>query len=44
MKEKYPDFTKLRSFSIAVNEEYQNDDFVLNSNDEIVILPPVSGG
>lgn len=40
----FPEFTKLRSFSIAVNESYQADDFVLSPNDEIVIIPPVSGG
>lgn len=40
----YPDFEKLRSLVIAVNEEYQEDDFVLSEKDEIVIIPPVSGG
>jgi molybdopterin converting factor subunit 1 len=40
----FPDFQKLKSLAIAVNEEYQEDDFVLNERDEIVIIPPVSGG
>lgn len=40
----YPEFQRLKSFAIAVNEEYQNDDFVINSSDEVVIIPPVSGG
>lgn len=40
----YPDFEKLRSLSLAVNEEYQADDFVINATDEVVIIPPVSGG
>lgn len=40
----FPDFEKLRSLSIAVNEEYREDDFVLSERDEIVIIPPVSGG
>lgn len=40
----FPDFEKLRSLSIAVNEEYREDDFVLSEKDEIVIIPPVSGG
>ena len=44
LKQQYPEFQKLRSLSIAVNEEYQSDDFELNENDEIVIIPPVSGG
>jgi molybdopterin converting factor subunit 1 len=42
--DQYPEFELLRSFSIAVNEEYRKDDFVLSENDEIVIIPPVSGG
>ncbi len=40
----YPDFDKLRSLNIAVNADYQDDDFILSEKDEIVILPPVSGG
>lgn len=42
--QQYPDFELLRSFSIAVNEEYRKDDFELSARDEIVIIPPVSGG
>ena len=41
---RFPDFNKLKSLSIAVNEAYQNDDFVLKEQDEVVIIPPVSGG
>lgn len=40
----YPAFEKLRSLSIAVNAEYRMDDFTLSPDDEIVIIPPVSGG
>ena len=40
----YPDFEKLSSFSVAVNQEYQEDNFVLSHQDEIAIIPPVSGG
>ena len=40
----YPEFKRLKSFAIAVNEEYQTDDFVIKSSDEVVIIPPVSGG
>lgn len=43
MKE-YPEFTKLASLRIAVNNEYQNDDFIINGNDEVAIIPPVAGG
>ena len=42
--EQYPDFNKLAAFAIAVNNEYQSDDFLLSENDEIAIIPPVSGG
>lgn len=40
----YPDFRKLKSLAIAVNAEYQSDEFSLSENDEVVIIPPVSGG
>jgi molybdopterin synthase sulfur carrier subunit len=40
----YSEFDKLASFSVAVNQEYQEDDFVIKEGDEIVIIPPVSGG
>ena len=44
LSEKFPEFEKLRSFSLAVNQEYQEDDFMIKENDEIAIIPPVSGG
>lgn len=40
----YPEFEKLVSFNIAVNEEYQDDDHIISDKDEVVIIPPVSGG
>lgn len=40
----FPDFQKLKSLAIAVNTEYRSDDFSLSENDEVVIIPPVSGG
>ena len=40
----YPDLERLRSIAFAVKEEYQDDDFQLNENDEVVIIPPVAGG
>ena len=40
----YPAFGDLRSLAIAVNEEYREGDFQLAPADEIVIVPPVSGG
>jgi len=44
LKRKFPEFGKLSSFAVAVNSEYVKDNLALNSNDEIAIIPPVSGG
>lgn len=40
----YPEFSKLNSLAVAVNSEYADDDLPLNGNEEIAIIPPVSGG
>lgn len=40
----YPEFSKLSSLAVAVNSEYAQDDVSLSWNDEIAIIPPVSGG
>jgi len=40
----YPDFSKLTSLAIAVNSEYASDEVLLKNDDEIAIIPPVSGG
>jgi molybdopterin converting factor small subunit len=42
--QQYPAFQRLASFAIAVNAEYREDNFTLGEKDEIVIIPPVSGG
>ncbi|MDC6406985.1 MULTISPECIES: MoaD/ThiS family protein [Maribacter] len=44
LKKRYPEFSKLTSLAIAVNSEYASDDVQLKSNDEVAIIPPVSGG
>ncbi|MGB5553224.1 MAG: MoaD/ThiS family protein [Flavobacteriaceae bacterium] len=44
MIRKFPGFGKLSSFAVAVNSEYALDNVALNTNDEIAIIPPVSGG
>jgi len=44
ISENYPEFKKLSSLAIAVNSEYAKDDVPLSANDEIAIIPPVSGG
>lgn len=40
----FPDFQKLSSLRVAINTEYADDSTLLHSNDEIVLIPPVSGG
>jgi len=40
----YPEFSKLTSLRFAVNADYVEDDFVLTAADEVVLIPPVSGG
>jgi len=40
----YPALKKLRSYLVAVNDEYAADDLVLTLHDEIAVIPPVSGG
>ena len=44
ISESYPEFGKLSSLAVAVNSEYAQDDVPLGRNDEIAIIPPVSGG
>jgi molybdopterin converting factor subunit 1 len=41
---RYPEFDKIKAFTIAVNQEYQDDDFIIKEGDELAIIPPVSGG
>lgn len=40
----FPDFQKLASLRVAVNTEYAEDSTRLHPDDEIVLIPPVSGG
>jgi len=42
--EKYPEFEKLNSLAIAVNNEYADDELQIKPQDEVVLIPPVSGG
>lgn len=41
---KYPALGEQITFMIAVNNDYASDDLKINENDEIAIIPPVSGG
>ena len=40
----YPDFKDLASIRVAVNTEYAKNDQVISPQDEVVLIPPVSGG
>ncbi len=41
---KYPAFSNLNYLQIAVNQEFAADDQPILSDDEIALIPPVSGG
>lgn len=44
LERQYPRLKQLRSYMIAVNNEYALDEGILTGTDEIAIIPPVSGG
>jgi sulfur-carrier protein len=44
LHKKYPGLKGLKSLFIAVNQAYAEDQLVLTENDEIALIPPVSGG
>ncbi|MDX5584403.1 MAG: MoaD/ThiS family protein [Aureibaculum sp.] len=41
---KYNNLQQHSNFSIAVNEEYVDLNYVLQPNDVVALIPPVSGG
>ncbi len=41
---KYENLNAYSNFSIAVNEAYIDSDYVLQQNDVVALIPPVSGG
>jgi len=44
LEQQFPRLKQLRSYMIAVNNEYAQDSDVLAETDEVAIIPPVSGG
>ena len=40
----YPPLASLKSLMVAVNENYAGDDALINPEDVVVLIPPVSGG
>ncbi|MEL4306652.1 molybdopterin converting factor subunit 1 [Joostella sp. CR20] len=44
LAEKYPQLNKLSSLAIAVNSKYAKPEDKITIDDEIALIPPVSGG
>lgn len=44
LEAQFPEIKGLKSLFIAVNNKYAEEGAELNENDEIALIPPVSGG
>ncbi len=44
LEEKYSRLKDVLKYSIAVNQSYISTSVILQENDEVAIIPPVSGG
>lgn len=44
LEEKFPELKQLTSYVVAVNNEYAISEDFIQPNDEVAIIPPVSGG
>jgi len=44
LEDKYSRLKQLSSYMVAVNDEYAQAENRINTQDEIAIIPPVSGG
>lgn len=44
MKAKYPQLGKINSLAVAVDGEYADDEQSIIDENEIALIPPVSGG
>lgn len=44
LERQFPQLAELKSLAVAVNQEYAAADQRLSPADEIVLIPPVSGG
>lgn len=44
LHQSYPALAGIRSLLVAVNGEYAEPNLALSQNDEIALIPPVSGG
>ena len=41
---RYPDIKYIKNIKVSVNYEIVNPNTILNDNDEVALLPPISGG
>lgn len=44
LNNKHSELGRINNYMIAVNQEYADDDQLIQNTDEIAIIPPVSGG
>lgn len=44
LEKQYPRLKQLASYMVAVNNEYALPEDIIYENDEIAVIPPVSGG
>ena len=44
LRNAYPKLNNLKSFAIAINEEYASDNQIIKDGDTVAVIPPVSGG
>jgi molybdopterin converting factor subunit 1 len=44
LEKEFPSLKKLGSYMIAVNNEYAGEQIIIHANDEVAVIPPVSGG
>ncbi|MCL1667127.1 MoaD/ThiS family protein [Elizabethkingia ursingii] len=44
LENEFTELKRLRSYFIAVDDEYAEDNQVIKSTNEVAIIPPVSGG
>ncbi|OPB87282.1 MoaD/ThiS family protein [Elizabethkingia ursingii] len=44
LESEFAELKRLRSYFIAVDDEYAEDDQIIISTNEVAIIPPVSGG
>lgn len=44
LRSEYPAFKDLTSLLVAINDEYANTTAKINHEDEVALIPPVSGG